>query len=59
MRHSPGECIDGRYEVRALLGDGGMAEVYRTLDTVTGNDVVVKLPRVEIVGPDCFRPLRT
>jgi serine/threonine protein kinase len=50
MRHSIGECMDGRYEIRALLGEGGMAEVYRALDTTTGRDVVLKLPHVAIAG---------
>jgi serine/threonine protein kinase len=50
MRHSIGECMDGRYEIRSLLGEGGMAEVYRALDATTGRDVVLKLPHMAIAG---------
>ena len=50
MRYPVGACIDGRYEVRALLGEGGMAEVYRAIDRTTGQEVVVKLPHVAIAG---------
>jgi serine/threonine-protein kinase len=50
MRHSTGDCIDYRYEVRSLLGEGGMSEMYRALDRTTGRDVVVKLPHLTIAG---------
>ena len=33
----------GRYEVVALLGRGGMAEVYRARDPLLGRDVAIKL----------------
>jgi eukaryotic-like serine/threonine-protein kinase len=50
MRHSIGEQIDGRYRIGALLAEGGMAEVYRAVDTATGQDVVLKVPHVSIAG---------
>jgi serine/threonine protein kinase len=50
MRHSIGECVDGRYEIRALLGEGGMAEVYRAVDKTTDHEVVLKLPHLAIAG---------
>ena len=50
MRYSIGECVDGRYEIRSLLGAGGMAEVYRALDRQSGREVVLKLPRIAIAG---------
>jgi serine/threonine protein kinase len=50
MRYSTGECVDGRYEIYALLGEGGMAEVYRALDAVSKREVVLKLPHLAIIG---------
>lgn len=34
--------IDGRYEVSSELGHGGMGEVYRVLDTATGEPLALK-----------------
>jgi serine/threonine-protein kinase len=42
--------VDNRYEIRALLGDGGMAEVYRAVDKPTGAEVVIKLPHLATAG---------
>jgi serine/threonine-protein kinase len=50
MRHAIGEHVDGRYRICALLAEGGMAEVYRAVDTTTGGDVVLKVPHVSIAG---------
>src|SRR5438874_1752820 len=39
---SPGSQL-GPYKVEALIGTGGMGEVYRARDTRLGRDVAVKL----------------
>ena len=33
----------GRYEIRSLIGVGGMGEVYRTSDPKIGRDVAIKV----------------
>ncbi|HEX2090046.1 MAG TPA: protein kinase [Actinomycetota bacterium] len=40
-----GARLGGRYEVRSLLGQGGMADVYSAQDTVLGRTVAVKVLR--------------
>ncbi len=43
-----GTCIAGRYRVLELIGSGGMANVYRALDTDSRRDVAVK-----VLKPEC------
>ena len=46
----------GRYQVGALLGRGGMADVYEAVDTRLGRPVAVKILRPEMVArPDVRR----
>ena len=48
----------GRYEVRGLLGTGGMGRVYRALDPVLGREVAIKALADEIQGDSAgFRRL--
>ncbi|MFC6151233.1 serine/threonine-protein kinase, partial [Mumia xiangluensis] len=42
-----GELVDGRYRLLALVGRGGMADVYRARDEVLGRTVAVKMMRAE------------
>ena len=39
----PGTMVDGRYQLEELIGTGGMARVYRALDTELGEQVALKL----------------
>jgi eukaryotic-like serine/threonine-protein kinase len=50
VRLTPGTRV-GPYEVVALLGAGGMAEVYRARDTRLGRDVAIKVVS-EMLGTD-------
>jgi serine/threonine protein kinase, bacterial len=45
----------GRYELRSLLGAGGMGEVYRAYDTVKGRTVAIKILRPEFAADDHFQ----
>lgn len=40
--------LNGRYELGELLGRGGMADVYKGVDTVLGRTVAVKLLRADL-----------
>lgn len=52
MSVSPGSRL-GAYEIVALIGAGGMGEVYRARDTRLGRDVAIKiLPEIFASDPD-------
>src|SRR5881396_1957724 len=38
-----GTALSGRYQLEDLLGQGGMAQVYRGTDTVLGRTVAIKV----------------
>src|SRR5215210_4134656 len=54
MPFEPGHRL-GPYEIRALLGVGGMGEVYRGRDTRLGRDVALKVISPTLVGNESSR----
>ena len=49
-----GKRLDGRYEMRELIGVGGMAYVYKAYDSVDDRTVAVKILRDEYLTNDEF-----
>ena len=49
-----GKKIEGRYLVNELIGVGGMANVYKATDVVTGREVAVKILREEFYQNEEF-----
>ncbi len=50
LRYEVGQTIDGRYEVLAPLGQGGMGATFHARDRESERDVVVKIPSVALIG---------
>jgi serine/threonine protein kinase len=48
---TPGQILDGRYEIVAPLAEGGMGAVYRARRTLLGDEVAIKIMRTDQVGP--------
>ncbi len=42
-----GKKVDNRYDVISLIGVGGMSNVYKAIDTTTGNTVAIKFLKQE------------
>jgi serine/threonine protein kinase len=56
MRLAAGHPL-GPYEILALLGAGGMGEVYRARDTRLGREVAINvLPAERVADEGCRRP---
>ncbi len=49
-----GQKINDRYEVKALIGEGGMANVYLGYDTILGRDVAIKVLRGDLADDEKF-----
>ena len=49
-----GQKINGRYEVKKLIGEGGMANVYLGYDTILERDVAIKVLRGDLSDDEKF-----
>ena len=49
-----GKKLDGRYEIRELIGVGGMANVYRCYDTIDAREVAIKIMKDEFLDNEDF-----
>ena len=49
-----GKRLDGRYEIREIIGVGGMAVVYKAYDNVDDKIVAIKILKDECTGNDEF-----
>lgn len=47
--------IADRYELDAVIGSGGMSEVFATTDTLIGREVAVKMLRIDLAKDPNFR----
>ncbi len=45
-----GIILDNRYKIQALLGHGGMSEVYEATDLITRDSVAIKMMKSELVN---------
>jgi len=53
-----GELFADRFEIKALIGEGGMGVVYRAYDKVTDREVALKLIRTDrLAGTDAVKRL--
>jgi len=50
----PNTLLNGRYQILEPVGEGGMATVYRAIDTRLGRDVAVKVLHAQFAGDKPF-----
>ncbi len=54
MDKNIGKKLDGRYEITELIGEGGMADVYKATDIVDGKNIAVKILKKEFAESEEF-----
>lgn len=54
MDKNIGKKLDGRYELTELIGEGGMADVYKAVDVVDNKTVAVKILKKEFAESEEF-----
>lgn len=54
MAESPYRIGGGRYEIRSLIGRGGMAEVHQAYDTLLSRVVAIKMLRIDLAKATVF-----
>ena len=50
-----GTLLDDRYEILQVIGEGGMAIVYKALDHRLNRNVAVKIMREDMLADEEFR----
>lgn len=55
MENYCGKRLDGRYEIREIIGVGGMAVVYKAYDNIDDRIVAVKILKEEFLANEEFR----
>lgn len=55
MQNYVGKRLDGRYEIREIIGVGGMAVVYKAYDNIDDRIVAVKILKEEFLANEDFR----
>ncbi len=54
MDKNIGKKLDGRYEITELIGEGGMADVYKAVDVVDNKTIAVKILKKEFAESEEF-----
>lgn len=55
MENYCGKRLDGRYEIKEIIGVGGMAVVYKAYDNIDDRTVAVKILKEEFLANEEFR----
>ena len=55
MQNYVGKRLDGRYEIREIIGVGGMAVVYKAYDSIDDRIVAIKVLKEEFLAKEEFR----